>query len=318
MTDAQDWVLFNFSGRHPGLAEGFAEIGVPLRCDLWNLSTATLQGCRLALIDATSAVRQPWRCGIMRRQLRQAGIPLILLDRDAPWHKGLRWHRLALFRAVAGADVYATHSLQGCANFPYPSLYLPNAVRTSQYHLHGATLQEMRMPDWYLWDVAIIGNLAADRHPEHAGRVARLQMLAEQLSRRVRFVDPRHLAPKEDIEIIQRSRINLQLGAAADDIGPVSWGLPERCYGIPACGGFLLSDKRLHATDDFRSDSEWAEFDLDAENQDLLRQIRRFADDLPAARAIAEAAHRRVMLDHSYARRAVRLLVCATRLGESP
>jgi spore maturation protein CgeB len=122
---------------------------------------------------------------------------------------------------------------------------------------------------------------------------------------RLRFANPDALAPGEDIEIIQHSRINLQLGSAADDGGSPSWGLPERCFGIPACGGFLLSDERLHAGDDFDSQTEWASFADDAE---ALGQIRRSLADLPAARRIADAAHRHAMASHTYLRRAARLL----------
>ncbi len=314
MNDVAGFVLFNFGGRHPGLAEGFSSIGIPLRCDDWAPAPQTLETCRLALVDAHAAVRQPWRCRSLRLRLRRSGIPMILLDRDAPWHKGLRSHRLALFRAVAGAEAYATHSLQGCPNFPYPALYLPNAVRPALYHLHGAALSEMRTANWYRWDVAFIGNLDAVRYPEHRTRAAYLADLATQLAtagHRVRFADVAQLAPGEDIEIIQRSRINLQWGAAADDAGVVSWGLPERCYGIPACGGFLLSDRRLHAIDDFRPDLEWAEFDPVRDPHSLMRQISFFLANLPAARAIAEAAHLRVKADHTYAQRAGRLLAYA-------
>ncbi len=304
-------VLFNFGGRHPGLAEGFGELCVEVLHDRWQPTAAELNGCSMALVEAEAAVRRPWQTRKLHQRLRDAGIPLALVDRDAPWYKGLRPRRLTWFRAVSGAELYATHSLQGCADFPYPALYLANAAYRSRYHLHDASLAAMRDPDWYRWDVAFVGNLDAGRYREHRARVARMQDLEARLTaagRRVRFAHVANLAPGEDIEIIQRSRINLQLGAAADDAGTVSWGLPERCYGIPACGGFLLSDRRLHAADDFLPDAEWAEFVPDAEHRDLLARIERFLGDLPAARAIAEAAHRRVQAEHGYADRARRLL----------
>lgn len=304
-------VLFNFGGRHPGLAEGFAELGMEVQHDCWQPTAAELDDCRMVLVEAEAAVRRPWQTRKLHRQLRHAGIPLALLDRDAPWYKGLRPRRLAWFRAIAGADLYATHSLQGCADFPYPALYLANAAHRSRYHLHGASLAAMRDPDWYRWDVAFVGNLDAGRYREHRARVVRMRDLEARLTaagRRVRFAHVADLAPGEDIEIIQRSRINLQLGAAADDAGATSWGLPERCYGIPACGGFLLADFRLHAADDFLPGTEWAGFAADSGHRDLLAQIERFLGDLPGARSIAEAAHRRVLAEHGYVHRAQRLL----------
>jgi spore maturation protein CgeB len=304
-------VLFNFGGRHPGLAEGFGELGIEVLHDQWQPADVELDGCRLALVETEAAVRRPWQARRLHRRLQDAGIPLALVDRDAPWYKGLRPRRLTWFRAIAGADLYATHSLQGCARFRYPALYLANAAYRSRYHLHDASLAAMRQPDWYRWDVAFVGNLDSGRYREHRARVARLQDLEGQLiagGRRVRFAHAADLGPGEDVEIIQRSRINLQLGAAADDAGAVSWGLPERCYGIPACGGFLLSDRRLHAADDFLPGAEWAEFVPDAEHRDLMARIEQFLGDLPAARTVAEAAHRRVLAEHGYVHRAQRLL----------
>ena len=93
-------------------------------------------------------------------------------------------------------------------------------------------------------------------------------------------------------------------GCACDAGAEPSWGLPERCYGVPACGGFLLSDARRHASEDFAID-EHAEYrDL----EDCVSKIRHFLDHFGEARAIAERAHARVALDHGYRNRASRLL----------
>jgi spore maturation protein CgeB len=319
-------ILFNLGKNHPALADALAERGMTVLADQWQPTPAQLQGCVAALVDAHLAVRQLWRSHGLRRRLRAAGVPLILVDRDAPWHKGLRPRRLAAFHRWIGADGYTTHSLQGCANFPYPALYLPNAARLDRYHLHGVDLAAMRDPAWYRWDLAFIGNIDAERHPEHHLRVARLRSLAERLTAsglRVRLAHAADLAPGEDVEIIQKSRINLQLGAAADDAGPISWGLPERCYGIPACGGFLLADRRLHAADDFRLGgekedyAEYVDFAASPNDAEAERLIRHYLADLPAARTIAEAAHRRVLADHTYAHRAARLLDFAAALQDS-
>ena len=303
-----DAVVFNFAGKHPALAEGFDALGVARIDDRWSPGDAELAGCRLAVVDVDAALKSMWRTRSLRRRLARRGVPLVIVDRDAPWHKGVRPWRIALFRAVAGADGYATHSLQGCESFPYPTLYFPNGVRLSRYHLHGASLDAMRDPEWYRWDVSFIGNLDGEGYPEHRLRAQRLEAIAQRLKSlglRLRFASPESLAPDEDIEIIQHSRINLQLGSAADDGGSPSWGLPERCFGIPACGGFLLSDERLHAGDDFDSQTEWASF---ADDDEALVQIRRYLADLPAARRIADAAHRHAMASHTYRRRAARLI----------
>jgi spore maturation protein CgeB len=92
-----------------------------------------------------------------------------------------------------------------------------------------------------------------------------------------------------------------------------SWGLAERCYGIQACGGFLLSDHRRHAEVDFLIGKEWIEFvDLD----DCVDKIRHYIGHFDDARDVAEAAYRRVMKDHTYSNRAQTLLEAADQWRE--
>jgi hypothetical protein len=70
----------------------------------------------------------------------------------------------------------------------------------------------------------------------------------------------RRLVRLEQQEIVRTSRINLSTYAACDAGAEPSWGLPERCYGVPASGGFLLADRRRHAPEDF-ADGERAEYE---------------------------------------------------------
>jgi spore maturation protein CgeB len=73
---------------------------------------------------------------------------------------------------------------------------------------------------------------------------------------------------------------------------------------VPACGGFLLSDRRRHAADDF-ADDERAEYD---DIDDCVGRIRYFLAHFDEARAVAERARARVVRDHGYRNRAARLL----------
>lgn len=110
---------------------------------------------------------------------------------------------------------------------------------------------------------------------------------------------------EDQVEIIQRSRINITYSAAADNNGEISWGLPERCYGIPSCGGFLLSDHRQHASLDFDLNTQWVEF---GNMDECVNKIRYYLSNFDQARAIAEAAYCRVIKDHTYSNRARSLL----------
>jgi spore maturation protein CgeB len=122
------------------------------------------------------------------------------------------------------------------------------------------------------------------------------------------FLHSEGMPLSEQVDFIQRSRINLNYSAGADEGTEKSWGLPERCYGVQACGGFLLSDNRRHAADDFRLGDEWVAFEsLD----DCVAKIRHYVAHFDEARRIAEAAHARVMREHTYVNRARTLMDAA-------
>jgi spore maturation protein CgeB len=221
---------------------------------------------------------------------------------------GIRWRRLALFRLLRPLDIYASHTIQPTWNFAPIKLYCPNAAWVRIFNLRGHSLEEMRDPNFYEYDVSFLGNLDGQRFKEHANRQHFLEDLADRLAKlgiRYRFAQGTGLALLEQVHLIQRSRINLNYGAAADHGAVRSWGLPERCYGVPGCGGFLLSDERKHASDDFDLASEWAGFtDLD----DCVEKIQYWLAHFERSRRIAEAAHARVLKHHTYELRARNLL----------
>ena len=128
---------------------------------------------------------------------------------------------------------------------------------------------------------------------------------------KVLFRDSGGMAEAEQLEIIRTSRINLSTTAACDAGAEPSWGLPERCYGVPACGGFLLCDRRRHAVEDF-ADDERAEY---GDLEDCALKISHFLQRYDQARGIAERARARVARDHGYRNRAVRLLDFARHAG---
>ena len=140
--------------------------------------------------------------------------------------------------------------MQGAGRYARRVLYCPNAARESVFKVSDAALAEMRDPGRYRWDVSFLGNLDAARFPEHRRRAEFLQALAarlDELGIRTEFRDSEGMPVEEQVGIIQASRINLSVRAACDASEELSWGLPERCYGVPSAGGFLLSDQRRHA-----------------------------------------------------------------------
>lgn len=304
-------LLFNLTKGLQAQKEGFEAIGCELIENIWQPGGSDLEDCTACIIDLYEGIRHPFRTLRLKYRLRRYGIPLIAIDRDAPWYRGIRQRKLWLFRALGVLDIYASHSLQNADKFAPAALYLPNAVRSRIYNLAGRSLADLREPGSYRYDACFIGNLDATRYREHHKRVAFLDELLHRLTAlgiNCHFSDSASLTPAEQVALIQQSRINLNYGAACDNDSEKSWGLPERCYGIPACGGFLLSDSREHAKDDFAPETEWASFD---NMDDCIAKVRFYLAHFELTRKIAEAAHQRVLRTHIYEIRARQILEAA-------
>jgi len=210
-------------------------------------------------------------------------------------------------------DIYATHTLiDRRRSFADTVLYLPNAADISRYHLGTGpdeTLRQMRDATAYQWDVSFFGGMNGVRYKEDRARQEFFTTLAAHLAERglrFHFVDTVNvgLSLADQLALIQSSKINLNYGARCEYGATVSSGLPERCYGIPACGGFLLCDRRTHAATDFSPGEDWAEFDgLD----DCLTKIDFWLARFDATRDLAERCYHHVMSHHTYAHRAEKL-----------
>jgi len=298
-------VLLNFRAGFAGLREGFEALGHEVLENAWAPDARQLRGAALCVADFVDCARALRRTLGLKRRLAAARVPFVALNRDAPFNRGVRRSRLALLAWLKPFGGYATHSMQEAARFAGRVLYCPNAARESVYRADEARLRALRDPAAYRWDVSFLGNLDAQRYREHARRVDFLRALGARLSDlRVLFRDGRGLSDAEQLDIIGASRVNLSTFAGCDAGAGKSWGLPERCYGVPACGGFLLSDARKHAADDF-APGEWADYDG---LEDCAAKIRRYLGAHEERRGVAERAHARVQRDHGYRNRAARLL----------
>ncbi|MCR4347747.1 MAG: glycosyltransferase [Sulfuricaulis sp.] len=294
------------------IREGLESSGYTVYENLWNPTDEQLQDCDGYLLDMYDAMKRPWDTLRLKSRLRQRRIPLIGWNRDAPWNKGAKRRRLWWFRKLRVLDIYMAHSLQGAAAFTSAAHYLPNAAWVARYNLAGRTLDELRDSQRYRYDVSFVGTLDAQKYPEFTERAKFFAELERRLTGfgvSMWFRHGKNMPLKDQIELIQRSRINLNFGAACDDGPEKSWGLPERCYGVPACGGFLLSETREHAARDFDIGKEWVDF---SSMEDCVGKVRHYLANFPEVRAIAEQAHRRVLREHTYEHRA-RTMVAAAR-----
>ncbi len=253
-------------------------------------------------------VKQPLELARLRRRLAADGAPYVWWNRDAPWNCAIKPLRRLFVHASRPVDIHLAHSLQSVSLFGEPARYFPNAAQVDRYHLAGRSLQSLRDPAQYRWDVSFVGTLnPAFRQVQQ--RVAFFAELAPRLEREgigCRLVDTSigsSISLAEQIAIIQTSRINLSVGAVCDDPVP-SWGLPERCFGIGACGGFLLCDQRRHGPQTFPAQA-WESF---SSVEECLARIKFFLGHFSAARDKAEALHHDVMKHHTYEARARELL----------
>jgi len=307
-------VLLNFRGGFAGLREGFQALGHDVSENDWSPDAAALDGMLLCVADFVDCARKLRRTLGLKQRLAAARVPFIALNRDAPFNRGVHRSRLALLQWLKPFDAYAAHSMQEAGRYAARTLYCPNAARESVYRADAARLRALRDPAAYRWDVSFFGNLDVKRYREHARRAEFLRALEAKLAPagvRILFRDSGGMPESEQVQIIHASRVNLSTTAACDAGAEPSWGLPERCYGVPACGGFLLSDRRRHAADDF-ADGEWADY---ADLEDCVAKLRQHLGRFDETRAIAERAQARVARDHGYRNRAARLLDFARHAG---
>ena len=249
-------------------------------------------------------LRHPLTIWGMRRWSRRQRIPLFVWNQDAPHYLNRAGWRLDVLDHARLYDIYATHTLVDARRFADTVLYFPNAADTTRYNLAGNSLEALRETASYDYDVSFFGAMDGSRYKEMQERQDFFAALGERLkARKIRFLfrEASGMSIAEQVALIQKSRINLNFGASCDYRAPIASGLPERCYGIPACGGFLLCDRRSHARDDFTPGVDWAEFDgLD----DGVAQIEHWLANFSAARELAERCHATVMARHTYAHRA--------------
>ena len=307
-------ILLNFRSGFAGLREGFESLGHEVIENRWMPEVAALKDAVLCVADFVDCARNVRRTLALKKCLSQSQVPFVALNRDAPFNRGIHPTRLAVMAWLKPFKGYASHSMQAAGKFAARTLYCPNAAREALYRSGESQLEAMRDPTRYRWDVSFLGNMDARRYREHARRAEFLHVLKGRLeaqNRKVLFRDSAGVAEAEQLEIIKTSRINLSVIAACDAGREPSWGLPERCYGVPAGGGFLLSDRRRHAPEDF-ADDERAEY---GSPEECVSMVLHFLERFVEARAIAERARARVARDHGYRNRAARLLDFARHAG---
>jgi len=300
-------ILLNYRHKNERLEEALQELGHTVIYNLWDINDIRSNKIDAAIFEFKQIIKEELKFLKLSFKLKKAGIPRITWCLDIPNIGGRKWKLSAILK-LGLVDIFATHSLQELSSSKVKIIYLPNAAWTGKYNLRNATLGSLNNPDIYEIDVSFIGNIDAIKCPEHRERSKFLQTLSNLLQKSnvtYRFVDSKYLNFDAQVELIQKSRVNINYGCAADRYELKSWGLPERCYGIPACGGFLLTDRRSHATDDFIEGKEIVMFkDLG----DCFEKIQYYIKSHAERRRIAEDAYKKVLGEHTYKHRAEKLM----------
>lgn len=307
-------LLINHTGFYRPLCNALEKRGLEAVWGDWQPSRADLNrtlACFIWFYDPLRSPRHLWQVWQLKRRLSAAGVPLVAWNRDAPHYLNRKRWRLDLLDRLQLFDVYATHTTIDTQRTFAPVLtYLPNAADLDTYSLPNPEedLARLRCPDIYQWDVSFFGGMNGSRYKEDMARQEFFSALGAKLKQRgitYNFREAEGMSAAEQIDLIQRSRINLNYGARCEYGAKVASGLPERCYGIPASGGFLLCDARTHAHDDFNPGYDWAEFsDID----DCVGQIEYWLAHFDQARDLAERCYRHVVSHHTYQNRGDSLL----------
>ena len=304
-------MLLTFHSPNNPLVVALRAAGSEVVCvDDFRAARGQLDGCSAYYGNLFTEIKFPAAFLRLLGALRRRGIPYVFWNRDAPWNVGMKRRRQWLLRLLKPADLYLAHSLQSAQWFSRnEAVYFPNAARPE--YCAGTDLPSLRDPASYRHDVCFVGALGNANRRACRERLAFLGALQDKLrargeALRVCIVDTvaRQVGVDEQLALIRGSKINLNYGAMCDLPGNPSWGLPERAFGIPAAGGFLLTDWRRSIPQTFAEGS--CDFFRDADGcaQKIAHYVRRF-DEL---RARAESLHRQVLEQHTYGVRARRLL----------
>ncbi|MEW6162061.1 MAG: glycosyltransferase [Nitrospirota bacterium] len=302
-------IAINYRKGNLRLKEGIESAGHEVIDNIWDINSIVSERINAVIFEFKYIFKEKWKFLSLIYRLKRHGIPVITWNVDSPWNAGIRKWKVNLLLRSNILSLYATHSLQDTDWTKHTrTIYLPNAAWISKYNLRSATLEDLRRPNIYKWDVFFIGNMDKERYREHENRVEFLERIGRFLTKKginFLFADGKDLSFDEQVEIIQRSKINLSCLSAADSVYGKSWGLPERCYGIPACGGFLLMDDRVHIKDDFSIGDEVVTY---SDIEDCKNKIFYYLDKHEERRRIAERAYQKVMKEHTYMHRARKLI----------
>jgi len=316
-------ILFNHDLSYDLLSSGLGSRNIACDKNNWSPSATQLSNTIACVIWFYDVLRHPLKVYKLKKLLNARNIPVVAWNRDAPHYLNRKAWRLNLFNNFHLLDIYATHTLiDSKRTFANKVIYLPNAANSARYNLRGSEKEvftSLRDNSSYKYDVSFFGGMDGSHYKEDIQRENFFKAISEKLERlniSYKFIDTVNssISLEQQIALIQTSRINLNYGARCEYQAPIASGLPERSFGIPATGGFLLSDYRTHNMDAFSVGTHMDEFNsLD----ECVEKINYYLNHFNLSRDMAEKCYHHVMEHHTYFNRSDSLLdVIYTWRGE--
>lgn len=287
---------------HNPLLQALRAEDVDVRSIDWQrLTQSNLEGCQAFYGNLFDEIKC-WPLFIAKRRLlRQAGIPYVFWNRDAPWNVGIKARNYWFLKRLQPVDIYLAHSLQGAEDFGGASFDFPNAAQPAYYV--STRLDALNDESAYQFDVSFYGSAALGKDRNSRERAMFLAALQDRLRVEnpcIRFklinTADQPMSIADQLALIRTSKINLNLGAMCDLPGNPSWGLPERVFGIPAAGGFLMTEQRKNLHHLF-PEGGYVEF---ANFNDALKQIQLALSNFGSTRVAAERLHKQILGKHTY------------------
>lgn len=297
--------LYTTHAPHNPLVQALVAQGLEVRHVGFGEPLADLQTCLGFYGNLFDEIKHWHKLSALKQQLRRHGVPYVFWNRDAPWNTGIKLKNRLAMQWLKPVDIYLAHSLQTQEWFGGEAHYFPNAAQPAYYA--DTDLQALRDESVYQYDVSFFGSLAntkdANARARHRFMEELVQLLkATALDIRFKVIDTaqKPLSLSEQLALIRTTKINLNFGAMCDLPNNPTWGLPERVFGIPAAGGFVLTDDRQSIPQIFTSNM----CDTFATPEECAHKIVTALADFSAIRTRAEQLHHEVLGAHTYSHRA--------------
>ena len=297
--------LYTTHALHNPLLEALIAQGHEVRQVAFGTTLTHLSRCMGFYGNLFDEIKHWRKLADLKHQLRAHGVPYIFWNRDAPWNTGMRLKNRLAMQWLKPVDIYLAHSMQTHQWFGGEAHDFPNATQAAYYV--ETDLQALRDESTYQYDVSFFGSVGNIKDNNARVRQQFLKTLeyllnAAHPSIRFKVIDTaqRPLSLSNQLALIRSSKINLNYGAMCDLPGNRSWGLPERVFGIPAAGGYLLTDDRQSIPETFPAGL----CDTFATPEECAHKIALALANFHMTRTRAEQLHRYVLSNHTYSHRA--------------